>query len=450
MKIALVSARRDPFVSPYDMDGGCVVLRNYIKELHRAGHEVVIFTRMEEFSIYNDKKTNLKANLQKKHGVGRVEIKNGITIYRVKYKPSFYKNKNENSLFIESKTFIDSIEKYLKFGNFDVIHYFHLMSIAGWFIGGKNIYNLKKTVFTPLLITKGRTFQFSTKRRLELEKKVFDMVNYVICQSEGEIKQIRSYYKLKTDKLIKIPLGVDKEIFYPKIFTKDNKRRLIIISPNSIKAQKRQIDLVSIVKDLKNQNIKTIVIIVGSESEPQYMKLLTSHIIDNEMSYIKLRSFNKIIFDNSKNDFIFLHPQKEKDLSKVIRYSDLSIFTSKDEGFCLSLIDCMACGTLPVCYNLSAYKDYLIQKENAIALDKKSKTNHFSKAIEELYKNKRKMIRISKTAVNTSNYFSWSNLIKKQIYIYRKIAFGGKLKFIKHNAVKNWINLNDCNKQDEC
>ena len=50
--------------------------------------------------------------------------------------------------------------------------------------------------------------------------------------------------------------------------------------------------------------------------------------------------------------------------------------------------------------------------------------------------------------MNISNYFSWSNLIKKQIYVYRKVAFGGKVKHIKYNAMKNWINLNDCN-QDE-
>ena len=448
MKIALISARRDPFISPYDMDGGCVVLRNYIKELQRAGHEIVVFTRLEKISDLNDKKTNLKAKLQKKHGIGRVEIKNGVTIYRVNYKSSFCKIKNEDSLFSESKTFIDSIEKYLKSGNFDIIHYFHLMSIGGWLIGGRKIFNLKKTVFTPLLITKGRTFQFPTEKRLKLEKRVFNMVNYIACQSEGEIRQIKKYYKLNQNKLIKIPLGIDKDIFYPKNFIDDKSKRLIIISPNSIKAQKRQTDLIKITKDLKDQKINVLTIIVGNESEQSYANLLRSNIVNNKMSYIKLKYFNKIVFDNIKDDFIFLKPQKEKELAKIIRYSDISIFTSKDEGFCLSLIDCMACGTLPFCYNLSAYKDYLIQKENAIAISKNLDYKYFVKAIIKFYKNRKKLIRISKTAVNTSNYFSWSNLIKKQIYVYRKIAFGGKMKYIKYNAMKNWINLNDCN-QDE-
>lgn len=449
MKIALVSARRDPFISPYDMDGGCVVLRNYIKELQRAGHEVVVFTRLEKVSSLNDKKTNLKAKLQKKHGTGRVEIKNGVTIYRVNYKSAFCKIKNENSLFSESKSFIDSIEKYLKFGNFDIIHYFHLMSIGGWLIGGKKIFNLKKTVFTPLLITKGRTFQFTTEKRLKLEKKIFEMVDYVACQSEGEIKQIKKYYKLNQNKLIKIPLGVDKDIFYPKNFT-DNKKskKLIIISPNSIKAQKRQIDLVKITKGLKDKKVNVLTLIVGNESDKFYADFLRSNILKNKMTYVRMKSFNKIAFDAVKSDFVFLKAQKEKDLAKIMRCSDISVFTSKDEGFCLSLIDCMACGTLPFCYDLSAYKDYLIPKENAIIIRKDLNFKYFVKAIIKFYKNRKKLIRISKTAVNISNYFSWSNLIKKQIYVYRKVAFGGKVKHIKYNAMKNWINLNDCN-QDE-
>lgn len=448
MKIALVSARRDPFVSPYDMDGGCVVLRNYIKELHRAGHEVVVFTRLEKVSVFNDKKTNLKAKLQEKHGIGKVIIKNGITIYRVHYNPYFNKIKKEDSLFSESKSFIDSIEKYLESGGFDIIHYFHLMSICGWLIGGKKIFNLEKTFFTPLLITKGRTFQFSAEKRLELEKDIFNMVKYIVCQSEGETQQIKRYYKLNKNRLIKIPLGVDKDIYYPKSFNSNISKRLTIISPNSIKAQKRQSDLIEITKGLKDQKVKVLTIMVGSESDQVYANLLRSNIVANNMSYTNIKSFNKITFENIKSDFIFLKPQKERILADVIRYSDVSIFTSKDEGFCLSLIDCMSCGTLPFCYKLSAYKDYLIQGENAISIPKNLSSRYFIKTIIRVCKDKEKLVRISKTTANISNYFSWSALIKKQIYLYRKVVFGGKIRFIKNVAVKNWINLNECNQNE--
>jgi len=243
MKIALISARRDPFISPHDMDGGCVVLRNYILELSKLGHEITIFTRAEKINTYSSNKQNAKAILQIKSGLGKININNGITIYRIPYKEVTKDIEPDKKEILEAKYFTSSLKKYLKCENFDIYHYFHLHSISGWIINKNAIPYLDKSIFSPLLITAGRTFEYNSRERLKLEKEVFNKINFIVCQSDGEINSIIHHYKLSKQKLFKIPLGVNKKLFKPKeIFFKNKK--IIIINPNSIKPQKRQHDVV--------------------------------------------------------------------------------------------------------------------------------------------------------------------------------------------------------------
>ncbi len=446
MKIALVTARRDPFISPYDMDGGCVVLRNYIKELYKLGHEVSVFTRLEKESALNDKKTNAKARMQAKHGIDRVVANEGVTIYRIPYTPAFHRNATEEGQFIEAKSFTKNLEKHLRSENFDVIHYFHLMSIGGWLLYDTEIPFLDKTLFSPLLLTKGRTFQFPIEKRIELEGKIFHTCKYIVSQSKGELAEIKKYYKTDGRKLFKIPLGIDKNIFSPKTtFNFAKRNRLVIINPNSIRPQKRQSDLVEITKKLRDNGIRSLVLFVGNESDPRYTKEVQDEIVANHLTFIKLKKFSAKSFDKIKADFVFLKGQKEADLAPVIRYSDIAIFSSRDEGFSLSMINCMACGTLPFCYDLHAYDDYLIQGENAIAVPLKTGVPGIIKALLKIVTNKKLLLRLSKTAINVSNNFTWSILIEKQIAIYRNIKNNKSLKNIKHAGLKNWVNLSDGN-----
>lgn len=444
MKIALVTARRDPFISPYDMDGGCVVLRNYIKELYKLGHEVSVFTRLEETSKYNDKKTNAKARMQGRYGSGKIIINKGITIYRIPFVSAFSKDATEQGQFIEARTFTESLEKYLKAEKFDIIHYFHLMSISGWLISKKKIPYLDKTLFSPLLLTNGRTFQFQVEKRLRLERTIFNKCRYIISQSAGEIKEIKKYYKINDKKLFKIPLGVDKNIFYPKdTFNFNRKNRIVIINPNSIRPQKRQLDLVAISNALKTAGIKCITLFVGNESDPSYVKRVQREITNNNLTFTKLKKFSAKNFDQVKADFIFLKGQKEAKLAPIIRYSDISIFTSQDEGFSLSMINCMACGTLPFCYDLPAYNDYLINGENAIAVPLARGTGGVTKALFNILKDKQLLLRLSKTSINVSNSFTWSVMMEKQLAIYRNIKNKKPIKSTASNGIKNWVNLGD-------
>lgn len=444
MKIALVTARRDPFISPYDMDGGCVVLRNYIKELYKLGHEVTVFTRMERVSPLNDKKTNAKARMQKRHNTGRVVVNEGVTIYRIPYKRAFDIDKTEISQFIEAGSFTINLEKYLNANDFDIIHYFHLMSISGWLINKKRIPHLDKTLFSPLLITRGRTFQFPVKERLQLEKVIFNQCRYIVCQSEGELRQIKKYYGINSAKLFKIPLGVDKNIFYPKSeFNFSKKNRLIIINPNSIRPQKGQIDLVGIVKILRANGIRSLVLLVGNESDRTYTKKLQRSILDSGLTFSKLKKFSEKSCNKTKTDFVFLRSQKEVKLAHIIRYSHISVFTSKDEGFSLSTINCMACGTLPFCYDLPAYRDYVIPGENAVVASQSSGYKGIARTILKIINNKPLLLRLSKTAVNVSNNFTWFVLIKRQLAIYRNIKNKTPIKHITYNSLKNWVNLSD-------
>lgn len=445
MHIALITARIDPFISPIDMDGGCVMVRNYIKSLYDFGHDIHVFTRLVEESPNNSEQLNTKARMQKQAGIGKVKVNPRLTVYRLPYTSFNSKEKTWEKQLQESASFLSNVKVYFDAQDFDVYHYFHLLSIAGWYLLDSEIPHVEKTTFSPLFLSVGRKFEYLSDERMVIEKKVLEHVPAISGQSKGELKTIRKSYEIGDEKLVKISLGVDTSIFYPKEDFESllTNKRVILISPNSIKPQKRQLEAIEIAGELKKRGHKLLMVIMGQIKDDDYYSKILQRIKELNLEQISSESIPaRDALLALEADVLFLPGKKEKELSDLIRAADLAVFPSTDEGFGLLNLDCMACGTLTVCSNLKEYGDYLIPGENAIAVDVGEGITGFIKEIEDLFGNKEKIVRMSKIAVNSSQNFSWDKLIKKQLFVYNTLFNNEPVNYTKFHT-SNWVNLNE-------
>lgn len=445
MKIALISARIDPFISPVDMNGGCVLVRNYIKSLHRLGHDIHVFTRLDIEAPNNTERQNKKAQLQKDAGTGKISVNNRLTIYRLPYKALDEKNKTWEAQVNESASFLKNVLPYLESEKFDVYHYFHLLSLAGWRLLTGSIPFLEKSTFSPLLISAGRKFEYLEDARVAYERTVMETMPVISCQSSGELNDIVTQYNIDPAKLIHVPLGVDTNIFYPKkdflVPLTTNKR--ILISPNTLKPQKKQLEVVDIVTELVKNGHNLVCVFIGRVREQEYLDKVVDRIASHKMSIKWLDEIptRETLLSVAEN-FIYIPGKKEKELANLIRSSDIAIFPSTDEGFGLLNLDCMACGTLPVCSQIKAYEDYLLPGENALAVDPSTGNEGFISAVDSLLVDTDKLIHLSKIAANSSHNFSWDVLIKKQLHVYNQLNDGVNLNTQNYKDL-NWVNLND-------
>lgn len=187
MKIALITARADPYIHPIDVHGGTTLVLNLISSLVNKGHEVHVFTRLDEYDENNPQYKNVRALRQKEAGSGRVVLSKYLTVYRIPYVSYPETPEKWTSQLKESKEFLQNVHPYLQRLKPDVLHYFHLLSFVGWYSLFDEAPYLYKSTFSPLLLSVGRKFEVLPKERIEFEKKVLEQIPTISCQSSGTI-----------------------------------------------------------------------------------------------------------------------------------------------------------------------------------------------------------------------------------------------------------------------
>ncbi len=348
----------------------------------------------------------------------------GLTVYRIPYVSYPEKPEKWASQLKESKEFLQNVYPYLQNLKPDVLHYFHLLSFVGWYSLLDEVPYLNKSTFSPLLLSVGRRFEVLPKERIDCERKVLEQVPVISCQSTGEITTITCNYGLNKEKIVKVPLGVNTAIYYPKLnFDRvmDSKRTLLI-SPNSIKPQKKQIEATRILKYLQDHGNDVSIAFMGNIIDTEYMDQITKLISDFglKLDYLeKVPSREEML--QLEADVLFLPTQSEQVLSDFIRSGDIAIFPSTDEGFSLMNINCMSCGTPPACSLIPEYAEYMKEGVNAIAVDINKGWEGFATGIEYYLKDRSELKKLSMEASASVREFSWSNLIERQLDVYNSL-----------------------------
>lgn len=421
MKIALISARADPYIPPVDVHGGTVLMLNLIKALNALGHKVDIFTRLDKDKESESQARRYRASRQIEKGGMIYSINDLTTIFRLKYDSTGKEPDIWAEQLKESTSFLNNVYPFLEKNNYDVIHYFHLASIAGWKPLMGNLPFIHKSTFSPLFLSVGRKFETLSQERINDEKEILNTVSIVSCQSTGEIETIKKYYRLPEEKLVKVPLGVDSSIYYAKTEHK-SKVPYILICPNSIKPQKRQLEMIEIIKNLKDSGHQFFTVFIGNIVEEEYYsKVLESckryELTSKETDVVPTRT--DVI--NAGSEVLFLPCQEEKKLAEYIRIADVAVFPSTDEGFSLLNLDCMSCGTVPVCADIKEYVEYMQNGINALAIELSSGVAGFTKALDQLLRNPIQIAHLSSQAAQNAKNFSWSSLVLKQLEVYNKL-----------------------------
>lgn len=424
MKIALITARADPYIHPIDVHGGTTLVLNLINSLVNKGHEVHVFTRLDEYNENNPQYKNVRALRQKEAGVGKIVMANGLSVYRIPYVSYPEKPEKWTSQVKESKAFLQNVYPYLQNLKPDVFHYFHLLSFVGWYSLYDQIPWLSKSTFSPLLLSVGRKFEVLPQERIDCERKVLKQIPVISCQSTGEINTIICNYGLDKENIVKVPLGVNTAIYYPKLnFDRvmDSKRTLLI-SPNSIKPQKKQIEAIRVLRYLQDHGHDVVLAYMGNIIDTEYMDQITKIIanVGLRLDYLeKVPSREEML--QLKADVLFLPTQSEQVLSDFIRSGDIAIFPSTDEGFSLMNINCMSCGTPPTCSLIPEYAEYMKAGVNSIAVEVDKGWEGFATGIEYYLKDRRKLKELSMNATASVQEFSWGNLVERQLEVYNSL-----------------------------
>jgi len=425
MKIAIISARADPYIHPVDVHGGTTIVVNLIDSLISRGHEIHVFTRLDKYNSTNDEYKNKRALMQQEKGIGVHKVKQGLTVYRMPYSsypnfPEIWENKLE-----ESMSFLSNVYPFLQDLKPDVIHYFHMLSVAGWYKLLGKIPFADRSTFSPLLLSINRQFEKLSEERILMENRILSDFPIISSQSEGEINAIVELHHIQKNKTILIPLGVNTKIYYEKLsyISTTYPNKFILISPNTIKPQKKQVEVVKITKQLLALGHNVITVFMGNVTDDQYRMELSQVIVEENLSYkvldyLPTTSEIKEIGVN----ILFLPTQSEQELANFIRSGDIAIFPSTDEGYSLLNINCLACGTPIACYDKTEYSEYLNENNKLLTIKGDAPYSVFVYKINAILSNKDALIDLSKKSALSVQKFSWDRLIDNQIGVYKSLT----------------------------
>lgn len=424
MKIALVSARADPYIPPVNVHGGTVVMLNLINSLSRLGHQVDIYTRLDKDLPSESKDRRFRARRQQEEGGAKQVIDKNTTMYRYPYDSSGEETNIWEKQFNESYTFLKEIQDPLERGQYDVIHYFHLASVSGWYKEYDRPPMIEKSTFSPLFLAAGRKFEKIAPEKLEIEKRILTDMPIVSGQSEGEVEKIIKHHGISNKKISMVPLGVDLSIFYSKddfdylLKTKE----VILTCPNNIKPQKKQLEVLKVLKYLKDMNHRVLVSFIGNINDEEYLETMLSHIDENALTHTTYEGkFTRDGLISLSKDVIFIPSQREKVLANIIRSSDVAVFPSTDEGFSLVNLNCMACGVVPVCSDNKEYTYYMRPNENALSIPANEGWQSYANAVESLICDRDLLKALSENSAKSAKHFTWDTFVTNQIKVYESL-----------------------------
>lgn len=171
----------------------------------------------------------------------------------------------------------------------------------------------------------------------------------IIVNSEYTKKQLEKLPFYNSLDIHVVYLGVDKEVFYPReVETRESKIRLLNVGTEV--ERKNILELYRVVDKLIKRTEKEVELIrIGSKSSKSQELIQNLGIEEN---------------------VVYKSGLTEKELALEYNKADYFISTSKDEGFCLPVLEAIACGTKPVLSDIPVfqelYSDYAILTENYV------------------------------------------------------------------------------------
>ena len=112
----------------------------------------------------------------------------------------------------------------------------------------------------------------------------------------------------------------------------------------------------------------------------------------------------------------FLGYVSEEEKFRQIKSARAFVSMSSVEGFGISVLEAMACGTPVIAKKLPAYREFC-NSMNSLLID----DNDLEKTIVNLFKNKKLQESLSKNSLETARKFDWDNVVERLEKIYQSV-----------------------------
>jgi glycosyltransferase involved in cell wall biosynthesis len=284
----------------------------------------------------------------------------------------------------------------------------------GWSSFSERTLLKAKSFGAKTVLERGSTHIIFQNDILKLEYKKNNITNGVLPHPKIIEKELREYEssdfimvpssfaketfikkKIRAQKILQLPYGVDLLEFYPvKKF--DNKFRVIFCG--SISIRKGSHYLIQAFQDLKLKNAELWLV--------------------GEVQFCIKQILKNILFSS---DIKFFKPVRQKELRWFYNQSNVFVLPSLEEGMATVLLQAMSCSLPIICSKNSGGEDLINQGEGGFIL-KTISVEEIKKSILYLYENSKEAKTMGeKNLKKIKKNYTWNNYGNNIISIYKKI-----------------------------
>jgi len=224
-----------------------------------------------------------------------------------------------------------------------------------------------------------------------------ELADFIITTGESIRKDMIKYNRIKPEKIMSIPTGIDDEIFNPENYDKEKlrekfglKKRVVIGNLGVLRNVKGQIYLVEAAKILANKYSDLEFTIAGEGPKREFL----------EKEIEKLANFRLL---------------GHQDAAEFLAAIDIFVLSSLNEGVPQSLMQALAMNVPSIATNVGSVRD--LYNDNFLLIKPKS-AEEIADAIESLLKNRNMFSDTRKFIVKN---FSKKVMIDKILRIYEKV-----------------------------
>ncbi len=240
--------------------------------------------------------------------------------------------------------------------------------------------------------------------------------NHVIAVSTNTAQDINRLLKIKPEQTTVVPNGISSEFrVLPASEVADIRKQytphpdtFCLLNVGSTHQRKNILTVLGVLKDLKEQGFPICLWRTGGNFTQEQKAFIQEHHLESH------------IYD-------FGNPDKAR-LVQIYNAADVLLAPSLYEGFGLTIVEAMACGTPVITSNVSSLPE--VVGDAGILIDPNS-GQAITDAVIELYKNPTLYNNLIKKGLVRSQFFSWQNTAEQVAMIYEKTFTTYKNRFYR-------------------
>ncbi len=233
----------------------------------------------------------------------------------------------------------------------------------------------------------------------------------IITHSNYSAEEIEKLYRIKREKIVVFPLGVNTSLFKIISRTKDeiNHFRMEFQIP-----EKYILTIITSSFERKNtiNLLRAYKIVQQGEPDLKLVAVLGSHSLREE--------FIEILKSYELEDMVCFYTEIQREvLPMFYNEAELFLFPSRYEGFGLPVLEAMACGTPVITSNVTSLPEvagdagYLVNPEDA---------EEIASAVKEVLKNTALRQRMIDEGAGRVKSFAWTKSASALVSVYKKLA----------------------------